>query len=151
MKGDEQKCLKAGFDAYLAKPLRPQMLQEVLTKYLANPNPMTNDDNADKNFPKEDTMSDEITSSAAELINWNELNEICDDPEVLQEIAQAVLDDTPGCLNKLTEMIEQQNLPQIEFYAHRLSGAMRTMGATKIVRGPEKKLKKLLEMGTWEI
>ncbi len=130
MKGDEQKCLKAGFDAYLAKPLRPQTLQEVLTKYLDKPNHQTN---AENDFTKDNTMSGEITSSAAILINWNELNEICDDPEVIQEIAQAVLDDTPGCLNKLTEMIEQQNLPQIEFYAHRLSGAMRTMGATKIV------------------
>jgi CheY-like chemotaxis protein len=35
MKGDEQKCLQAGMDGYLAKPIRPQELDDVLNKYLA--------------------------------------------------------------------------------------------------------------------
>jgi CheY-like chemotaxis protein len=34
MKGDEEKCLAAGMDGYLAKPLRPQELDKVLDKYL---------------------------------------------------------------------------------------------------------------------
>ena len=34
MKGDEQKCLAAGMDGYLSKPIRPQDLDKVLDKYL---------------------------------------------------------------------------------------------------------------------
>lgn len=33
MKGDHEKCLAAGMDAYLSKPIRPQELDEVLTRY----------------------------------------------------------------------------------------------------------------------
>ncbi len=35
MKGDEEKCLAAGMDGYLAKPIRPHELDGVLEKYLA--------------------------------------------------------------------------------------------------------------------
>jgi PAS domain S-box-containing protein len=35
MKGDRERCLIAGMDGYLSKPIRPQELDEVLEKYLA--------------------------------------------------------------------------------------------------------------------
>jgi CheY-like chemotaxis protein len=35
MKGDQQRCLEAGMDAYLSKPVRPQELDELLGKYRA--------------------------------------------------------------------------------------------------------------------
>ena len=35
MKGDQERCLAAGMDGYLSKPIRPQELDEVLGKYLA--------------------------------------------------------------------------------------------------------------------
>ena len=37
MKGDREKCLAAGMDDYLSKPIRPQELDEVLEHYLARP------------------------------------------------------------------------------------------------------------------
>lgn len=33
MKGDHEKCLAAGMDAYLSKPIRPQELDEMLARY----------------------------------------------------------------------------------------------------------------------
>jgi len=35
MKGDREKCLAAGMDGYLAKPIRPQELDAILDQYLA--------------------------------------------------------------------------------------------------------------------
>jgi len=35
MKSDEGRCLAAGMDGYLAKPIRPQALDEILTRRLA--------------------------------------------------------------------------------------------------------------------
>jgi two-component system sensor histidine kinase/response regulator len=35
MKGDEERCLAAGMDGYLTKPISPQELDEVLEKYMA--------------------------------------------------------------------------------------------------------------------
>jgi CheY-like chemotaxis protein len=35
MKGDQERCLAAGMDGYLSKPIRPQELDEFLEKYVA--------------------------------------------------------------------------------------------------------------------
>ena len=35
MKGDQEKCLAAGMDGYLTKPIRPQELDEILNKFIA--------------------------------------------------------------------------------------------------------------------
>jgi PAS domain S-box-containing protein len=35
MKGDQERCLAAGMDGYLVKPIRPQELDEILERYLA--------------------------------------------------------------------------------------------------------------------
>jgi CheY-like chemotaxis protein len=35
LKGDQERCLAAGMDGYIAKPIRPQQLDELLEKYIA--------------------------------------------------------------------------------------------------------------------
>jgi two-component system sensor histidine kinase/response regulator len=35
MKGDQERCLNAGMDGYLSKPIQPQELDEILEKYVA--------------------------------------------------------------------------------------------------------------------
>ncbi len=37
MKGDEQKCLAAGMDGYVSKPIRPADLAEAISRTLASP------------------------------------------------------------------------------------------------------------------
>ena len=35
MKGDQERCLAAGMDGYLTKPIRPQELDQLLSRYVA--------------------------------------------------------------------------------------------------------------------
>jgi signal transduction histidine kinase/DNA-binding response OmpR family regulator len=60
MKGDQERCLAAGMDGYLSKPIRPHELDEILDKYVAvrrertaataqNPSVLNNRSNKDPN------------------------------------------------------------------------------------------------------
>jgi signal transduction histidine kinase/CheY-like chemotaxis protein len=44
MKGDEERCLAAGMDGYLSKPIRPQELEAILESYVARRREITNTD-----------------------------------------------------------------------------------------------------------
>jgi signal transduction histidine kinase/CheY-like chemotaxis protein len=44
MKGDEERCLAAGMDGYLSKPIRPQELEAILEGYVARRREITNTD-----------------------------------------------------------------------------------------------------------
>jgi two-component system sensor histidine kinase/response regulator len=41
MKGDRERCMAAGMDGYLSKPISPQELDDVLDRYLASDSPAT--------------------------------------------------------------------------------------------------------------
>ncbi len=41
MAGDREACISAGMDDYLAKPVRPDALREIITRYLPNPTEST--------------------------------------------------------------------------------------------------------------
>jgi CheY-like chemotaxis protein len=38
LKEDRQRCLDAGMDDYLSKPINPNELEKTLSKHLSNPN-----------------------------------------------------------------------------------------------------------------
>jgi CheY-like chemotaxis protein len=40
MKGDREKCLKAGMDDYISKPIRPQELSRAIEHQLSSPDPL---------------------------------------------------------------------------------------------------------------
>ncbi len=40
MQGDRERCLAAGMDGYIAKPIRPQDLSEAIKKYALTKNPI---------------------------------------------------------------------------------------------------------------
>jgi CheY-like chemotaxis protein len=42
MKGDRERCMAAGMDGYLSKPIRAQELDEVLEKYVSRQPEVTN-------------------------------------------------------------------------------------------------------------
>ena len=41
MAGDRDKCLAAGMDDYLSKPIRPSLLEDALNRCTARPRPHT--------------------------------------------------------------------------------------------------------------
>ena len=131
MSGTREKCLAAGMDDYISKPVAPEKLAEVLQKWL--------DAGANLAFPATSVEAG-ITSQKLEenLMTTNpELPEIGnillerlnDDHALARRIIQIFLDDTPVRLVGMRKALSEKQPEQARPLAHAMHGSCAVMGA----------------------
>jgi two-component system, sensor histidine kinase and response regulator len=112
MQGDRERCLAAGFDGYLAKPMRQADLHSALERLEAIEPPL---------------------SPAAEGSLIEELTEICGgDEDFARELAMTFLESAPGCLSGIDLALQRSDDRELSAQAHALKGISRTIGAEKM-------------------
>ncbi len=133
MQGDREKCLQAGMDDYLSKPIRPEELSHILAKWLPKSesfsSPVAENNQASiSSSPSNSTASDVINhGTLAELENLG-------GREFLQTMIQKFVEDSLECVTLIEQAIDNQDLAQIQEAAHGLKGISRNMGATALAR-----------------
>ena len=142
MKGDREKCLEAGMDDFLAKPVKLEELEAVLQRWLgtgekdtssqSQPEPegyglMTHSsaDDASKTpvSPEQEPALDQVV--------FNDLRELGgeDDPTFLPAIIQQFLADAPGHLAGIGEALQSGNAEAVMKAAHAFKGGCKNIGA----------------------
>ncbi|MGI8982589.1 MAG: response regulator [Pirellulaceae bacterium] len=131
MKGDRELCLDAGMDDYVSKPIRVEQLFGALERLLG------------KRPPAAATKFAEQESSAA-VINFDAVLEtVGGDRDLLKEIFQAFLDESPKHLQSIRQAIPAGDGALLQRAAHTLRGTMGTIG----VNGSADTAAKLERMG----
>jgi len=145
MRGDREKCLAAGCDDYISKPINRNQLVKVLTEYLS-PEAQSISQQVDAATHDveqlsqmcDDAADDSQTTPAdqdlasRDIIDFKAVMEICDDIEVIKEVANMFLKDSPHCIKSIAEAIKSSNPKHIRMYAHSLKGASLQIGAKKL-------------------
>jgi signal transduction histidine kinase/CheY-like chemotaxis protein/HPt (histidine-containing phosphotransfer) domain-containing protein len=111
MKGDEEKCLAAGMDAYLAKPMKAEELHALIDRLV----PALSAADALMHGPPVDL------ATALEAVEG--------DRELLLELGRVFAEDCPGRLRGLRAAILDGDAGRVERAAHALKGALATFGA----------------------
>ena len=139
MKGDSEKCLAAGCDDYLAKPIDREKLNDIVYKYLDPKNGdektvccydchdeeicgAMSDPKDDSNDRGEDGSTDELT------VNWGHAMSFCGDEKAINRVVKSIIEDGYECINAIVNAIELDDSKQILLYAHRLRGSALTIG-----------------------
>jgi len=124
MQGDKDKCLNAGMDDYLAKPLDPQSLLAKLQQWLI---PISTEEKLRNNQAKT-PLSDTAPASVKAKINqtvWDKdsaLKRVVGKDEILRAIIQVFLEDTPAIIKELGTAITQKNNDKTASIAHIIRG-----------------------------
>jgi CheY-like chemotaxis protein/HPt (histidine-containing phosphotransfer) domain-containing protein len=128
MQGDREKCLAAGMDDYLAKPIRPADVRQAIERW----------------YPQNGTTRPVKSAPAAEPaappppaeppVDMDRLNSLVDgDPGGLRELVELYLKQTTQQMAQLEAAVRARNASDIRRVAHSCAGASATLGMTRLV------------------
>jgi PAS domain S-box-containing protein len=127
MEGDREACLAAGMDDYITKPVRLEVLEAILERWVTRPVAAIAG-SGDATFAPEDGVSEAIDPSQIELLLS------LDDGEgaVLSEIIQQYVTQTVEGRGELARVVNEGDTRALERAAHTLRGASANIGASTL-------------------
>jgi signal transduction histidine kinase/CheY-like chemotaxis protein/HPt (histidine-containing phosphotransfer) domain-containing protein len=126
LKGDRERCLEAGMDGYLSKPLRSSELQAVLETYVPPLKAPCNGGPGTSHLVATLTPTAVLDPAAlAELRRLRDRGE----PGVFRELLRLFRADFPPALAELRRAVAEGNGARVKSSAHGLKGAAANLGA----------------------
>jgi CheY-like chemotaxis protein len=126
MKGDRERCLEAGMDGYVAKPIRPNVLAAALAEFFpTEPQKSEAGDTAPIASPEPEV--DTAAAPGNAIVDWDTALELMQgDRELLGEVVDACLEELPMLVSELRRALEDNNADAVARYAHTIKGNLRT-------------------------
>ncbi len=124
MRGDREKCLEAGMDDYISKPISRMSLGETLTKWLRG--------GTFSLFSPEERRSQKYRGRERESVLthefsvWNReklLEELDNNRVFLRELAQSLMEEISPALENLTSALQEKDWNGAKNAAHYIKGA----------------------------
>jgi len=116
MQGDRERCLEAGMNDYVTKPVSPQALAEALDKWLP----------AETAGPRKQTPGAPVFDRAGMMAR------LMDDEELARTVAEGFLEDVPRQIEALRGYLEAGDVPGAERQTHTIKGASANVGGERL-------------------
>ncbi|MEQ8786590.1 MAG: response regulator [Pirellulaceae bacterium] len=145
MKGDRERCLAAGMDDYLSKPIHPPELLRILKHATQHKQTQQNGRKVESDAPPDARRVEEDESKAASAgdgIDWPAaLAGVGGDEELLRVVVEAFLNECPLLITRMHDALDKQDAAELHRAAHTLKSGLRSVGAAALVE-PAKQLER---------
>ncbi len=120
--GDRERCLDAGMDDYLMKPVQPQDLQNMIEKWL-----VYTETPATEVMLEPDDRPEPGAFDRAGL-----LERVLDDEELAREIVELFFENASGLVTAAKQALEDKDAAEVQRCGHALKGASGNVGASAL-------------------
>ncbi len=127
MQGEREKCIEAGMDDYIAKPVKVENLSQVINHWISNSiseQPAISPDKHDDLPQVDEVESLDLTV----LETFREFQE-ADSEDIVTELSNLFINDAGNRLQSLKQAIEEENTEVIKEQAHAIKGSSGSIGA----------------------
>jgi PAS domain S-box-containing protein len=124
MKGDRERCLQAGMDDYISKPIEPQELLHAIRKWTTSSPP--------KAITGQKVSKEEAADQGAVLHAEEAIARFDGDEEFFKEMLWEFLKYAPEQMKTLYQAIGKGQAKEVERVAHGIKGAAANLGAKGI-------------------
>jgi signal transduction histidine kinase/CheY-like chemotaxis protein len=115
MKGDRERCLAAGMDGYISKPVQPEELLKITEALAADAGPL---DTAEE--PAHTVMDRSLA-----------LARVDGDEALLADLAKLFCEESPKMMAAVQEAVSARDAERLQRAAHSLKGAVATLAAQR--------------------
>ncbi len=127
LEGDREKCLAAGMDDYISKPVKPEKLAEAIKRFLSR---------APEEPRKDAAMAPEalaLTGPVVDLALLAEFREMEEAGEsILEQLIGVFLENSPKLLQDARAALKARSGPLLARAAHTLKGSCSNFGAARL-------------------
>jgi CheY-like chemotaxis protein/nitrogen-specific signal transduction histidine kinase len=136
MPGDRDRCLKAGMDDYLSKPVRPEDVRKVVERCAGSTEPSQPASPASPAVSQTATASSQSPAPVEEPpVDMSRLNDFTGgNIEELRDLVTLYLKQTAGQVEQLAGAVKAGLAPDVRRLAHSCAGASATCGMSRIVQ-----------------
>jgi HPt (histidine-containing phosphotransfer) domain-containing protein len=134
MVADRERCIAAGMDDYLPKPIRPKEVRDAIERWGSKINPVEEIKSAPAPAPapapKIETPAVVVEEPPVEMSRINDLTG--GDLASTRELLELFFKQTAQQLNQIEEAIRTSNFHNLGHVAHSCKGASATLGMTRL-------------------
>jgi signal transduction histidine kinase/DNA-binding response OmpR family regulator/HPt (histidine-containing phosphotransfer) domain-containing protein len=130
MQGDRERCLEAGMNDYVTKPVDPEALARVLARWLTEEKPA-----AAERLPAEPEVTVSLPPREPEMALFDRqgmMARLMDDEDLAHEVVDCFLEDIPRQIAALRNFIEEGDTNGAERQAHTIKGAAANVGGERL-------------------
>jgi signal transduction histidine kinase/CheY-like chemotaxis protein/HPt (histidine-containing phosphotransfer) domain-containing protein len=125
MRGDREKCIEAGMDDYIAKPIRRDDLAAALERWVAAGRTRTAS-------PPGTRRTGEFEAVEMSPLDQLRAYDVSGGSKLVEELCRLFLADTPIRISALADAVDRGDMEQVHLIAHTVKGAAWLVGARQM-------------------